>query len=91
MTTLTTKKWQIQLDFHEGPTKTRAAVVLTLPDGTELRAHGHASKHPQDPVQARVGEELAAARTLNDLARQLLAKAAEDIEEKTHIPAHPSL
>lgn len=90
MTTLTTK-WQIELDFHEGPSKTRASVVLTLPDGTQLRAHGHASKHPADPQQTRVGEELAAARTLNDLARQLLAKAANDIEEKTHAPAHPVL
>ncbi|MEY9965297.1 hypothetical protein ABIA33_003339 [Streptacidiphilus sp. MAP12-16] len=84
-------RWHIEMDFHEGSSKTRAAVLLRLPDGTELRAHGHASKHPNDDLQTRVGEELAAARTLNDLARQLLAKAAHDIEESTHVPAHPAM
>jgi hypothetical protein len=75
-------RWHIEMDFHEGDAKTRASVLLRLPDGTELRAHGHASKHPNDAMQTRVGEELAAARTLNDLARQLLAKAARDMEER---------
>ncbi|MBS2966159.1 DUF1876 domain-containing protein [Actinocrinis puniceicyclus] len=83
--------WHSEVTFHEAGAKTRATALLRLPDGTELRAHGHASKHPNDPVQTRVGEELAAARALNDLARQLLARASEHIESATHSPAHPAL
>jgi hypothetical protein len=83
--------WHSEVTFREAGPKTRATALLRLPDGTELRAHGHASKHPNDPVQTRVGEELAAARALNDLARQLLARASTLIEEATHQPAHPAL
>ncbi|MGP3981602.1 DUF1876 domain-containing protein [Streptomyces sp. KR80] len=80
--------WHLDLEFREIDTKTEAAVLLRLQDGTELRAHGRANKHPDDPSQPRVGEEIAAARALNDLARQLLAKAGVEIEEVTHLKAH---
>ncbi|HZU54538.1 MAG TPA: DUF1876 domain-containing protein [Actinocrinis sp.] len=83
--------WHSEVTFREAGPKTRATALLKLPDGTELRAHGHASKHPNDPVQTQVGEELAAARALNDLARQLLARASAHIESATHVPAHPAL
>lgn len=83
--------WHSEVIFREAGPKTRATALLRLPDGTELRSHGHASKHPDDPVQTRIGEELAAARALNDLARQLLARASEHIESSTHIPARPAL
>ncbi|CCB72963.1 MULTISPECIES: DUF1876 domain-containing protein [Streptomycetaceae] len=85
-------EWHIDLGFQEiGHRDTRTAVSLRLPDNTELHAEGHARKHPDDPRQTQVGEELAAARALNELARQLLAKAADDIEHATHIPAHPTM
>ncbi|MEU8571194.1 DUF1876 domain-containing protein [Streptomyces pathocidini] len=80
--------WHIDLEFREIDTKTEAAVMLRLHDGTELRAHGRANKHPDDPEQPRVGEEIAAARALNELARQLLTKAGVEIEEVTHLRAH---
>lgn len=83
--------WHSEVTFREAGPKTRATALLQLPDGTELRAHGHASKHPNDPIQTQVGEELAAARALNDLARQLLARASTRIESATHIAAHPTL
>ncbi|MGH6655716.1 MAG: DUF1876 domain-containing protein [Actinocrinis sp.] len=83
--------WHSEVIFHEAGPRTRATALLRLPDGTELRAHGHASKYPSDPEQTRVGEELAAARALNDLARQLLARASAHIESATHLPAHPAL
>ena len=85
-------KWHIDMDIREdGDTDTRTAAFLRLPDDTELHAEGRARRHPHDPLQTRVGEELAAARALNDLARQLLAKAADDIERETHVPAHPAM
>ncbi len=85
-------EWHIDLDFQEiGDRDTRTECSLRLPDNTEMHAEGHARRHPGDPVQTQVGEELAAARALNELARQLLAKAADDIEKVTHIPAHPRM
>jgi hypothetical protein len=85
-------KWHIDLDIQEdGDKNTLTAAFLRLPDDTELRAEGRARRHPRDPLQTKVGEELAAARALNDLARQLLAKAADDIEQATHKPAHPAM
>lgn len=83
--------WHIEMDFREDGARTKAAAMVRLPDGTELRSHGHANRHPSDPGQERVGEELAAARALNDLARQLLSKAADEIEDVTHMPAHPRM
>lgn len=83
--------WHVEIEFQEIGNRTQAAALLRLADGTELRAHGHANRHPKDPEQLRVGEELAAARTLNDLARQLLEKSARDIESATHVPAHPHM
>ena len=80
--------WHIEVEFLEDGDKTRAACLLRLQDGTELRAHGRADRYPSDPAQQRVGEEVAAARALNDLSRQLLAKAGHEIEEVTHQPAH---
>jgi len=83
--------WHVEIEFQEIGNRTQAAALLRLADGTELRAHGHAVRHPDDPEQLRVGEELAAARTLDDLARQLLEKSAKDIESVTHVSAHPHM
>ncbi|AZQ74717.1 MULTISPECIES: DUF1876 domain-containing protein [Streptomyces] len=83
--------WHVEVEFDEIEKKTRAAALLRLQDGTELRAKGKAVRHPDDPEQQRVGEEVAAARALNKLSRELLDKAGHDIEEATHIPAHPAM
>lgn len=83
--------WHIEMEFQEIAARTEAAALLRLQDGTELRAHGEAIRHPDDPGQARVGEELAAARALNDLAHQLVNKAGVEIEQVTHREAHPAL
>ncbi|MFF4159879.1 DUF1876 domain-containing protein [Streptomyces sp. NPDC001678] len=81
----------VDVEFDEIDKRTRAAALLRLPDGTEIRAKGKAVRHPDDPEQQRVGEEVAAARALNKLSRELLDKAGHDIEEATHIPAHPAM
>jgi hypothetical protein len=81
--------WHIDLDIERTDTESSATATLQLPDSTRLTTHGHARRNPSDPEQARVGEELATARALNDLARRLLRKAAHEIEETTHAPAHP--
>ncbi|GEL17714.1 DUF1876 domain-containing protein [Pseudonocardia asaccharolytica] len=82
--------WHIEVEFKEDErdVNTAAALLLRLPDGTELRARGQAKRNPADPAQPRIGEEIAAARALSDLVHQLLDKAASEIEAVTHRPAH---
>ncbi|HEY8372024.1 MAG TPA: DUF1876 domain-containing protein [Pseudonocardiaceae bacterium] len=80
--------WHVEIEFDEDGTHTRAAALLRLRDGTELRARGRAARHPNDPAEPRIGEEVAGARALADLAEQLLQKAEEDIGTLTHRAAH---
>ena len=80
--------WHIEIEFEEDDVHTKAAALLRLPDGTELRAHGRAKRNPVDPAQARIGEEIAGARALSALMHELLDKAAGEIEAVTHRPAH---
>jgi hypothetical protein len=54
-------------------------------------ARGTARRNPDDPAQPQIGEEIAAARALSDVVHQLLDKAATQIEEATHKPAHLSV
>ncbi len=81
--------WHIEMEFREEGPRTAAAALLRLRDGTEVRAHGFSSRHPSDPEQLRVGEEIAAARALNDLASQLLTKAHNEIQDIGRLPTHP--
>ncbi|GEB58451.1 hypothetical protein GCM10017674_45260 [Streptomyces gardneri] len=73
--------WHVEMEFQEEGDRTRAAAMVRLTDGTEFRAHGSANRHPSDPDQLRVGEEIAGARALMDLASQLLQKAHTEIDE----------
>lgn len=80
--------WHIDVTFSEDDIRTDATATLELPDGTQLRADGHARRNPADPAKPKIGEEIASARALSDLVHQLLDKAAGEIEEVTHKPAH---
>jgi hypothetical protein len=82
--------WDVEIQFEEDESLTSAASVLKLPDGSELQGRGQARRNPADPAQPRIGEEIAAARALSDLVHQLLEKAAAEIEDVTHKPAHLS-
>ena len=82
-----TADWNIEVAFDEDDSHTKAALMLRLPDGSELRARGHAHRNPADQPQPRIGEEIATARALADLTHQLLDKAAGEISAVTHRPA----
>ena len=72
--------WTIEIAFTEGDDTTRAdAVLVGAPDA--LRGWGRARKNPADPGLPAVGEEVAAARALTDLAHHLLDEAAHRIEK----------
>ena len=78
MTEATT--WTVTIVFSESDAKTRAdAILMGAPD--ELRGWGRARRNPVDPDRPAIGEEVAAARALNDLAHHLLEQAAQLIEE----------
>jgi hypothetical protein len=81
--------WHVELEFKEDDQHTDAAALLRLPDGTEVRAHGHATRHRVDANQPRVGEEVAGARALNELAMELLSKAHGEIDEASGRTSHP--
>ncbi|MFG2298892.1 DUF1876 domain-containing protein [Streptomyces sp. NPDC048603] len=81
--------WHVEMEFSEEGHRTSAAAMVRLPDGGELRARGYAMRHPSDPEQLRVGEEISGARALMDLASQLLSKAHGEIDEATGRHSYP--
>ncbi|MFF1925192.1 DUF1876 domain-containing protein [Streptomyces sp. NPDC058221] len=87
--TQTAVGWHIELEFDEDTHRTRAAALVRLSDGSEVRAHGYASRHPADSEQPRVGEEIAGARALNELAMKLLTKAHDEIDEESGRTSYP--
>ncbi|MCK9868743.1 DUF1876 family protein [Nocardiopsis dassonvillei] len=90
----TTKRWNVDVvvaEENEGDSaRTWAEVGLVADDGTALRGHGMARKHPTDLDVPEIGEELAVSRALSDLSRQLRQVAAEDITDNTGTPWRPT-
>ncbi|MET9794688.1 dsRBD fold-containing protein [Nocardiopsis alba] len=89
----TMKRWNVDVvvaEESEGDAaRTWAEVGLMADDGTALRGHGMARKHPTDLDVPEIGEELAVSRALSDLSRQLRQVAAEDINDNTGTPWRP--
>lgn len=77
-------------EFDGGITvRTHAEARLDTEDGMALRGWGSARKHPADRDVPMIGDELAAARALSDLAHRMLHSAAADIEAATGQLASP--
>ncbi len=71
--------WTVEIVFSEDEDQTRADAILTgSPDG--VQGWGRARRNPADPDVPTVGEEIAAARALSDLAHHVLDQAAHRIE-----------
>jgi hypothetical protein len=62
---------------EEGPTTEASAAIVV--NGHRYVGVGEARRRPGDPDDAMIGEELAAARALEDLAAQLRAAAQKEI------------
>jgi hypothetical protein len=84
----TSKRWQVDISVDEQDDKTRADARLRNPAGTELVGTGLARRNPRDANVPEIGDELAVARALSDLAHKLLDATAADIEKVTHRPAY---
>jgi hypothetical protein len=83
---ISSKRWTVQIDIgeHDDERRTHALARLHTPDRTDLRGEGVARRHPVDREVPEIGDELAVARALSDLAHRLLEAAAGDIEQLTH-------
>lgn len=86
------KTWtvQVHIDEHSDERQTIANARLAEEHG-DLIGQGYARRNPVDREIPSIGDELAVARALSDLAHQLLETAASDIESVTHRPAHLSV
>ncbi|GAA4544993.1 dsRBD fold-containing protein [Amycolatopsis samaneae] len=82
------KRWKVDIFIDEHEARTRAVARLENPDHTGLVGTGLARLSPRDTDVPEIGDELAAARALADLAHGLLEAAATDIEGVTAEPAH---
>lgn len=82
------KRWSVDIVIDEHENRTRARARLHNPDETGLVGVGLARLNPEDANVPEIGDELAVARALSDLAHRLLDATAEDIEAVTHQPAH---
>ncbi len=79
-TMTTTAIWTIEIRFEEDADRTHAMAVLRTPAGRELHGHGQSRRNPVDRPIPRIGEEVAGARALSNLAHELLEFAAAEIE-----------
>ncbi|MGH9014526.1 MAG: DUF1876 domain-containing protein [Acidimicrobiia bacterium] len=75
-----TRAWAVEILLEETADETEAKAVLDA-GGVQLGGWGRARRNPNDPEVPRIGEELAAARALNDLSHKLLEVAAAEIEK----------
>jgi hypothetical protein len=75
-----TVEWKVRLHLFEDDEGTTKAHVVLDTGATALTGQGTAHCHPTDMNVPEIGDELAAGRAMNDLARQLLSAAERDIE-----------
>jgi hypothetical protein len=80
----TAERWSVELSVHEHEGQTRADARLAMGDNAHLLGHGAARRHPSDPNVAEIGEKIAVARALSDVAHLLLGDAAAQLEDITH-------
>ncbi|WKX72224.1 DUF1876 domain-containing protein [Streptomyces sp. XD-27] len=78
------KNWNVQMSITELDRVTMCEARLTGKNGVTLVGEGSARANPADENVPAIGDELAAARALSDLAHQLLHTAVMDIEAHTH-------
>jgi hypothetical protein len=79
MESFTPHSWK--LTFETGEDMDHCDMVVHLEAGDRsLSGHGRSRRNPVDPAVPQIGEELAAARALHDLANRLTEDAWAMIE-----------
>ncbi|HEV8274913.1 MAG TPA: DUF1876 domain-containing protein [Streptosporangiaceae bacterium] len=77
-------RWPVELSIREHEGDTRADTRLAMDNDAHLLGHGRARRNPSDPNVMEIGEKIAVARALSDLAHTLPGSAAAQIEDITH-------
>ncbi len=85
---IATKQWSITVDIDEQDDTTLAHVSIQTPTGHEVTGVGQAQRNPLDPSVPEIGDELAVARALRNLAERLMHTTENDIKGVTGEPAH---
>jgi Domain of unknown function (DUF1876) len=80
-----TENWTIEVSIDEHRKRTRARARLRW-RGRQLTGLGIARLSPSDRNIPEIGDELAVARALSNLADELFAATAYDIHTATHEP-----
>jgi hypothetical protein len=73
------KVWSIEVLLEETENETQATASLDARD-ERISGWGRARRNPADPAVPQIGEELATARALADLAHKLVDAATAEIE-----------
>ncbi|HUK71826.1 MAG TPA: DUF1876 domain-containing protein [Streptosporangiaceae bacterium] len=76
--------WSVKLSVDEIDGETHAEARLIVQDDDHLFGRGTARRNPADPNVTEIGEHIALARALSDLAHKLLETAAGEVEAVTH-------
>jgi hypothetical protein len=82
-----TRVLSVEVVLTEGADETAAKATVDV-RGRRVGGWGRARRNPGDPSVPRIGEELATARALSELAHNLLDAAAHEIETLEHRPVH---
>ncbi|RCW39790.1 uncharacterized protein DUF1876 [Halopolyspora algeriensis] len=79
-----TRTLTLNMQVTESGMKTTADATMATGTGRVVHGHGMARRHPDDPDIPQIGDEIAAARALSELAHKLLDTAAQEIGERQH-------
>lgn len=83
MEELTPHNWKLTFETREDMDHCEMVVHLEAGDRS-LSGHGRSRRNPADPAVPQIGEELAAARALHDLANHLTEDAWAMIERHSN-------
>jgi hypothetical protein len=84
-----TKRWAVEVVIDEDAETRRTRAKATLhTDGADIAGRGESKRDPNDAEQPTIGDQIAVARSLLDLAETLLKSAEAEITAITHQPAH---
>jgi Rv2632c-like len=78
------KQWTVEVYISEDDSNTLARAVLCTRDSKKIIGTGRARRRPTDPPVPEIGDEIAVARALADLADRLSGVAAADVSQMAH-------
>jgi len=81
-------QWDVELSFEEDGTHTRCDARLIGQGAPGLSGRGESERSTADRPVARIGEEVAAARALDELSRKLRTQATGDIDDAAQRPGY---